>query len=482
MTRPGAAPILAVILALGLLLAPRPALAQSTPAPPLTPAQAALREIYKELVEINTTDSVGDTTEAARAMAARLKAGGFTDGELRIVVPPGAPKKGNLVARIKGSGAGKPILLLAHLDVVEAKREDWERDPFKMVEEGGYFYARGSVDDKAMAAIFVANMIRYRKEGYTPDRDLILALTADEELGSSSPWNGVSWLLKHDRALIEAEYALNEGGGAEMTRAGRPILLRVQAAEKVTVSFRLEAKNPGGHSSLPRPDNAIYQLAAGLGRLSRLEFPAKLNEITRGYFQRSAALFDGATAEDMRAVAREGGPDPAAAARLSARSPLYNSIMRTTCVATRLEGGHAGNALPQTARALVNCRVLPGEPIDGVREEIVRAVGDPGITVTQTGQPELSQPSSLRPDLMRAVEATTAALWPGIPVIPTMSTGATDSRFLRNAGIPAYGVSGLFLGPDDARSHGLNERMPVASLWGGQDFLYRLVKVLAGGR
>jgi len=267
-----------------------------------------------------------------------------------------------------------------------------------------------------------------------------------------------------------------------MTREGKPILLRVQAAEKVTVSFRLEAKNPGGHSSLPRPDNAIYQLAAGLDRLSRLEFPTRLNEITRGYFLRSAALFDQATADDMRALAKDGGPDPAAAARLSKRSPLYNSTMRTTCVATRLEGGHAGNALPQTARALVNCRVLPGDPIDGVREAIVQAVGDPGITVTQTGQPELSQPSSLRPDFMRVVEATTAALWPGIPVIPTMSTGATDSRFLRNAGIPTYGVSGLFLGPDDARSHGLNERMPVASLWGGQEFLYRLVKGLAGGR
>jgi acetylornithine deacetylase/succinyl-diaminopimelate desuccinylase-like protein len=481
MTRPGAAPIVFVVLALTLLLAPCPAPAQSTPAP-LTPAQAALREIYKELVEINTTDSVGDTTVAARAMAARLKAAGFTDGDLRIVVPPGAPRKGNLVARLKGHGTGKPILLLAHLDVVEAKREDWERDPFTMVEEGGYFYARGSVDDKAMAAIFVANLARYRQEGYTPDRDLILALTADEELGSSSPWNGVSWLLRHDRGLIEAEYALNEGGGAEMTRDGRPILLRLQAAEKVSVSFRLETKNPGGHSSLPRPDNAIYQLASGLGRLSHLEFPVKLNEITQGYFQRSAPLFDAATTADMRAVARDGGPDPAAASRLSARSAAYNSLLRTTCVATRLEGGHASNALPQSARATVNCRVLPGEPIDGVRDEIVRALADPAITVTRTTEPTLSQPSSLRPDLLRAVEATTAALWPGIPVIPTMSTGATDSRFLRNAGIPAYGVSGLFLGPDDARSHGLNERMPVASLWGGQEFLYRLVKTLAGGK
>ncbi len=354
-------------LVLALLLSAWPVTAHAqlpSPGPP-TPDQTLLREIYKELVEINTTDSVGDTTAAARAMAARLKAGGFADADLQIIVPPGAPRKGNLVARLKGTGAKAPLLLLAHLDVVEAKREDWERDPFKLVEEDGYFYARGSVDDKAMAAIFVANLIRYKKAGYVPERDLILALTADEELGSNSRWNGVSWLLKHHRALIEAEFALNEGGGGEMTRQGRPILLRVQAAEKVTVSFRLETRNPGGHSSLPRRDNAIYQLAEGLARFSRHEFPAKLNEITRGYFQRSAPLYTGAVADDMRAIATDGAPDPQVAARLSAVHAFYNSIMRTTCVATRLEGGHADNALPQTARALVNCRVLPGEPVDG---------------------------------------------------------------------------------------------------------------------
>ena len=470
-----------VALLVALLLPALP-LAAAAQSPIPTPDQTLLRAIYKELVEINTTDSVGDTTQAARAMAARLKAGGFADTELEIIVPPGAPRKGNLVARLKGTGARKPLLLLAHLDVVEARREDWERDPFKLVEEDGYLYARGSVDDKAMAAIFVANMIRYKKEGYVPDRDLILALTADEELGSSSAYNGVMWLLRHHRPLIEAELALNEGGGAEMTRDGRPVLLRVQAAEKVSVSFRLEARNPGGHSSLPRPDNAIYQLSEGLARFARHQFPPRLNEITRGYFLRSAPLYSGPTAEDMLAVAREGGPDPEAAARLSAASPLYNSVMRTTCVATRLEGGHASNALPQSARAVVNCRVLPGESFDAVREEIVKAIGDPGITVTRTSEPTPSQPSSLRPDLMQAVEGVTAALWRGVPVIPSMSTGATDSRFLRNAGIPAYGVSGLFLGPDDSRSHGLNERMPVKSLYGGHEFLYRLVKALGGGR
>ncbi|HYB71498.1 MAG TPA: M20/M25/M40 family metallo-hydrolase [Candidatus Bathyarchaeia archaeon] len=468
-----------LVVGLLLLLLPSSATAQSA-AP--TPEIMLLRDIYKEVVEINTTDSAGDTTVAARAMAARLKAGGFTDAEMEIVVPPGAPKKGNLVARLRGTGAKKPLLLIAHLDVVEARREEWERDPFKLVEEDGYFYARGSSDDKAMVAIFVANMIRYKKEGYVPDRDLILALTADEELGSTSPWNGASWLLKNRRALIDADLAINEGGGGEMTRDGRPVVLRLQAAEKVSVSFRLETKNPGGHSSLPRKDNAIYQLAEGLVRFSHHEFPVKLNEITRGYFERSAQFYPANTADDMRAVARSGGPDLAAAARLSAASPFANSVLRTTCVATRLDGGHAGNALPQTARATVNCRVLPGEPIDEVREEIVKAVGDAGITVTRTSEPEQSPASPLRPDVVQAVEASAAALWPGVPVVPSMSTGATDSRFLRNAGISAYGVSGIFLGPDDARAHGLNERMPVKSLYGGYEFLYRLVKTLGGGR
>src|SRR5262245_58398570 len=474
--RLGSGLVLVLVVSLGSAVAD----AQLPAPPPPTPEQAWLREIYKELVEINTTDSVGDNTAAARAMAARLRAGGFAGADMQIIVPPGAPKKGNLVARLRGTGAKKPLLLLAHLDVVEAKREDWERDPFKLVEEDGYFYARGSVDDKAMAAIFVANLIRYKKEGYAPERDLILALTADEELGSSSPWNGVSWLLKHHRALIEAEFALNEGGGAEMTREGRPVLLRVQAAEKVSVSFRLEARNPGGHSSLPRPDNAIYQLSEGLARFSRHQFPPRLNEITRGYFLRNAGLYSGPTAEDMQAVAKEGGPDPEAAARLSAASPLYNSIMRTTCVATRLEGGHASNALPQTAAANVNCRMLPGESPDAVRDEIAKAVGNPSVTVTRTSTPVPSPPSALRPDGMQAIEKLTAEFWPGIPVVPSMSTGATDSRFMRNAGIPMYGVSGLLLDPDDNRSHGLNERMPVKSLYDGHEFLYRLVRELAG--
>ena len=436
------------------------------------------REIYQELVEINTTDSVGDNTQAAQAMAARLKSAGFTDTEMQIVVPPGAPKKGNLVARLKGTGAKKPLLLLAHIDVVEAKREDWERDPFKLVEEGGYFYARGSVDDKAMAAIFVANMIRYKKQGYRPDRDLILALTADEELGSTSKWNGANWLVKNNRALIDAEFGLNEGGGGEL-KGGKPLLNRVQAAEKVSVHFRLEVKNPGGHSSRPRPDNAIYELAEGLAKFGKFHFPVKLNETTRIYFSRSAQFQSGQTADDMRAIARD-TPDPEAAARLS-QSPTYNSTLRTTCVATRLDGGHANNALPQTARATVNCRILPDDPVDGVMKTIQQVVGDK-VTVTRASEPVPSAPSALRPEVMGPIEKVTGEFWPGVPVVPAMSTGATDSRFMRNGSIAMYGVSGLFLDQDDNRSHGLNERMPVKSLYGGHEFLYRLVKELAGGK
>ncbi len=436
------------------------------------------REIYQELVEINTTDSVGDNTQAAQAMAARLKAAGFTDAEMQVVVPPGAPKKGNLVARLRGTGAKKPLLLLAHIDVVEAKREEWERDPFKLVEEGGYFYARGSVDDKAMASIFVANMIRYKKQGYRPERDLILALTADEELGSTSKWNGANWLVKYNRALIDAEFGLNEGGGGEL-KGGKPLLNRVQAAEKVSVHFRLEVKNPGGHSSRPRPDNAIYELSEGLAKFGKFHFPVKLNETTRIYFSRSAQFQSGQAADDMRAVARD-TPDPEAAVRLS-QSPTYNSTLRTTCVATRLDGGHANNALPQTARATVNCRILPDDPVEGVLKTIQQVVGDK-VTVTRMSEPVPSAPSALRPEVMGPIEKVTGEFWPGVPVVPAMSTGATDSRFMRNGGIPMYGVSGLFLDQDDNRSHGLNERMPVKSLYDGHEFLYRLVKELAGGK
>ena len=442
----------------------------------LTPDQRLLREIYQELVEIDTTDSAGDTTRAARAMAARLKAGGFSDTDLHIIVPPGAPKKGNLVARLAGSGAKKPLLLLAHIDVVEAKRADWQRDPFKLVEEGGYFYARGASDDKSMAAVFVANLIRMKREGIRPARDIVLALTADEEI-IPSPYNGVEYLLKHHRALIDAELALNEGGGGQIDRDGKYRFHGIQAGEKVFQTYRLEVTNPGGHSARPMPDNAIYQLAEGLGRLSKYAFPFRLNPVTRGFFTRMAGLESGQLAADMRAITSE-PPDAQALARIS-NVPAYNAIIRTTCVATMLSAGHATNALPQRANAVVNCRILPDESVDEVDRMLAKVMGDDRIKIQRDGAPVLSPVPPLTATVMQPVEAISASMWPGVPVIPTMAAGATDGRFLSSAGIPTYGISGMFRDADGGGVHGLNERMPVKSLYEGQVFLDRLVRALA---
>jgi acetylornithine deacetylase/succinyl-diaminopimelate desuccinylase-like protein len=433
-----------------------------------------LREIYKELIEINTTQSAGDTVKAAEAMAARLTAAGFAAADVKVMTQ--APRKGNLVARLHGSGARKPILLLAHLDVVEAKREDWEHDPFVLREEDGYFTARGSIDDKAMAAIFTANLIRYKQDGFAPDRDLILALTTDEEIGTTSPYNGVAWLMREHREMIEAAFAINEGGGGAL-KDGKHFRNTVQASEKIVANFSLTVKNPGGHSSVPLKENAITRLAAGLVRLGAFDFPVNLNDVTRGYFEKVAAIESGEVAVDMRAILAP-TPDAAAVARL-AEKPFYNAQMRTTCVATRLEGGHAVNALPQTARAIVNCRVLPNDTIEAIHQGLERAVADDKIAVAMLNTPQLSPPSPLDGEFMAAVERLTREMWPGVPVIPAMSTGATDSLVLRNAGMPAYGTSGLFVEPSDNRTHGLNERILVQSLYDGQEYLYRLVKTLA---
>jgi len=458
---------LRVVLAALVLLSPLAAAAQTR-----TGDERAFLEIFRELVEINTTDSVGDTTRAAEAMGARLRAAGFPAADVQVLAPH--PRKGNLVARLRGSGSGKPVLLLAHLDVVEARREDWSFDPFTLLEKDGYFYGRGTSDDKAMAAIFVDTFVRLKHEGFTPTRDLILALTADEELGASSKYNGVRWLLANHRPLIEAGLAINEGGGGEL-RGGRHLVNRLQTSEKVPLSYRLEVTNAGGHSSRPTTDNAIYQLAEGLVRLSKFAFPARLNDATRLYFERAAALHTGQLAADMRAVAQP-TPDPAALARLSADAG-YNALLRTTCVATRLEGGHANNALPQMARAVVNCRILPGHPAEDVQRTVAQVVGGAPITVTPLGEAFNSPPSPLDPELLALVERITGEMWPGTIVIPTMSTGATDSRWLRAAGIPSYGVSGLFLG--ESRAHGRDERIGVKDLYAGRQFLHRLVKELA---
>ena len=440
-----------------------------------TPQQRLARDVYKELLEINTVTATGDTAAAAQAMAARLKSAGFAADDVRVFTP--APRKGNLVARLRGTGAQRPILLVAHIDVVEARREDWTTDPFKLVEKDGYFYARGSGDDKFMAAAFVANLMRYKQEGYRPARDIILVLETDEEI-LDADGVGMSWLIKNHRELIDAELALNEGAGVGL-KNGKPLRNGVQTSEKVPVNYRLEVKNSGGHSSLPRKDNAIYRLADGIGRLARFDFPVKLNETTRLWFERSAATEAPQTAADMRALAA-GRVDAAAIARLAA-NPLYNAQMRTTCVATMLEGGHATNALPQTARATVNCRVLPGEPLAEVAATLRKVLADDQIALTQTWAHVASDPSPLRPDLVQAIEKLTAEFWPGIPVIPSMSTGATDGSFLRNVGIPTYGHSGLAGDVDDVRAHGRDERVSVKAFDNGLEYLYRLVKVLAGG-
>ncbi len=438
------------------------------------PHEQRAREIYKELVEINTTDtSAGNVTKAAEAMATRLKAAGFPDTDVRVLGP--APNKFNLVMRYRGTGAKRPMLLLAHLDVVDAKREDWSFDPFVFREEDGWFYGRGTSDDKAMASQFVANLIRLKEEGFKPERDLILALTADEEGGD---YNGAEWLVTQHHDLVDAEFAINEGGGGNM-RKGKYLTNEIQAAEKVYQDFHLEVTNSGGHSSLPVKDNAIYHLAQGLARLAALEFPVELNEITSTYFERSATVeSDPATAADMRAVARA-TPDLAAAARLSAKLPYWNSMMRTTCVATRLTGGHANNALPQLASANVNCRMLPGATVDSVRQTLIDTVADPKITISLVKDAKPSQPAILRADVLNAVESLTKEMFPGVVVVPVMSTGATDGLYFRNAGIPTYGVDGTFGDIDDVRAHGRDERVGVKQYFEGLEFQYRLIKALA---
>ena len=433
-------------------------------------------DIYRQLLEINTTASVGDTYAAAQAMAARLIDAGFPASDVHAF--ESAPKRGNLVARLRGTGKRKPILLVAHIDVVEANRADWSTDPFKLVEKDGYFYARGSGDDKYMAATWIANLIRYKKEGYRPDRDIIVALETDEESGNPEGL-GIGWLISQHRDLIEAEFALNEGGGVA-TKEGKPIWNALQTSEKVYQSFWLETHNPGGHSSQPRKDNAIYELAAGLERIAKFDFPVMLNETTRAFFQQRAKIETGQTAADMQAILAP-QPEPAAVARLSAQVP-YNAQLRTTCVATRLEGGHADNALPQVARAMINCRILPQQPPEEVRDTLVRVLADDKITVTADKPAVPSPPSPLRPELVKTVEKLTAKFWPGVPVLPVMSTGATDGLYLRNAGIPTYGHSGLAADMFDVRAHGKDERVGVQSFFTGQEYLYELVKQLSGGR
>jgi acetylornithine deacetylase/succinyl-diaminopimelate desuccinylase-like protein len=441
------------------------------------------REIFKQLIEINTTDSVGNVTTAADAMAARLRDAGFSGKDV-VVAGPNDRKK-NLVARIHGTGKRKPLLFISHLDVVEARREDWTTDPFQFVEKDGYFYGRGTEDVKEGDAILVANFIRMKKEGLTPDRDVILALTADEEGGD---FNGVDWLLKTHRDWIDAEYCINLDGGEFEKQQGKHVLAAIQASEKVYADFQLESLNPGGHSSVPSSDNAIYHLAGALTRLQGFSFPAQINEITRNYFERTADLTSGQVAADLRAAAKQ-PPNATAIERLSA-VPYYNALLRTTCVATMLSGGHAPNALPQTARANVNCRIFPGEDPEKVRQTLERTIADSKVAVTAVPQHAADgtlvplvavPPSPLLPELTQAMDKTVHAMWGNVPVVATMSTGATDGKITRIAGIPTYGVACLFFNREDNRAHGKDERIGVQDFYEGIEFNYRLIRELSGG-
>jgi acetylornithine deacetylase/succinyl-diaminopimelate desuccinylase-like protein len=454
------------LVALALLAAP--AGAQT-----LTPQQQAFRNIYRELIEIDTTEATGDTLRAAEAMAARLKAAGFPASDIRVI--SSAPRKGNLVARLHGTGAKRPILLLAHLDVVPPGA-NWEHDPFKLTEAGGYFHGRGVIDDKAMAAIFVANLIEYVREDFRPERDIILALTTDEEL-AHSPHNGIKWLVEHERALIDAEFAINEGGGGAL-RNGTPFRLAVQLSEKVYQSYLLEVTDPGGHSAAPRRDNPIYRLSAALTRLAQFDFPPRLNAVTRENFERLAETESPPMAAAIKALLA-GNTDAATLAPLSDNAG-YNAQMRTTCVATLLEAGQVENALPQTARATVNCRILPDEPVEEIGRTLARVIADDRVKVTAVGKPTTGPPSLPHPEVMQSVANISAAMWPGVPIQASMSAGYTDSRWLRSAGIPTYGVSGLFSDAGRNGVHGINERVAVRDVYASKDFLDRLVRELAG--
>jgi acetylornithine deacetylase/succinyl-diaminopimelate desuccinylase-like protein len=457
-------------LAFFSLLFAAAASAQSRILPPQSERDLA-RSIYKEFVEIKSGYTTGATTPVAEAAARYLKAAGFPDSDIFIGGP--IPTKANLVVRYHGTGRARPILLLAHTDVVEAKREDWSTDPFMLVEKDGFFYGRGTGDDKAQAAIWIANLIRYKREGFRPDRDIIVALTADEEGGG--PYNGVQWLLKNKPKLIDAELALNEGGWGESVNGTR-LANDLQVSEKYVINYRLEVRNKGGHSSLPVADNAIYHLAGALDRLSRFSFPLKTNDVTRAYFRAMSNIESGSVRTDLAAVA---SGNAAAMKRVAQSSTAWNATLRTTCVATMLEGGHARNALPQLAAANVNCRVLPEESVDHVTSALRRVVADTAVAISIVDTPQRGPASPMRADLMSAISSETAAMWPGVRAVPMMVMGATDGLYLRSAGIPTYGVQGFFYDRGDIRFHGRDERIGVQSFYEGQTFLYELVKRLS---
>jgi acetylornithine deacetylase/succinyl-diaminopimelate desuccinylase-like protein len=445
-------------------------------------------DIFQQLIEINSTDSVGNVTTASEAMAQRFRDAGFAESDMQILGPSDNDRKKNLVVRLHGTGKHKPILLIGHLDVVEAHREDWTTDPFQFVEKDGFYYGRGTQDMKSGDAIMVTTLIRFKKEGYTPDRDIILALTADEEGGKS---NGVDWLLKNHRDLIDAEFVFSHDGGGILSDHGKPVMMTVDATEKLYADFQLSVTNPGGHSSLPRPDNAIYALADGLARLQNFQFPFELNEVTRAYYERMAKVETPARAAAMKGILKN-PPDPEAVAQLS-KDPIDNSTIHTTCVATRLIAGHANNALPQRAEANVNCRILPGHSAEEVRQKMIKVFADPkgvdsNITVRYVDNmgnvfesaPDRKSlpPPPLRRDVFGPLEKITSEMWPGTPVIPDMSPGASDGVYTMGAGMPTYGIAGIAIDRDDIRAHGRDERLGVESYYKGVDFYYRYLKAV----
>jgi len=443
-------------------------------------------EIFKQLIEINTTDSVGSTTVAAEAMAKRLRDAGFPAEDVIVMGPN--PRKGNMVARLHGTGAHKPVLLIGHLDVVEAKRSDWTTDPFQFVEKDGYYYGRGTQDMKDGDAIMMATLIRMKQEGYKPDRDIILALTADEEGGAS---NGVDWLVKNHRDLVDSEFVLNHDGGGVIVENGKLLGFSVDATEKLYSDYQLSSLNPGGHSSMPTPDNAIYHIADALGRLEHYSFPFELNAVTRAELAAMSETYPPEKAALVIAVLKD-PPDQTAVARLSAEDPILNSTFRTTCVATRLAAGHANNALPQTATANVNCRIFPGHSREEIRQELVKIFADPKITVgyvqidgsvapTAPNEQQLP-PVALRDDVMKPLREISAEFWPGMPIVPNMAIGASDSRYTYAAGMPSFGIQGVALDNNDIRAHGKDERLPVESFDTGVQFYYRYLKALTSGK
>jgi acetylornithine deacetylase/succinyl-diaminopimelate desuccinylase-like protein len=436
--------------------------------------RAAFRALYKEMVEIDSSPTTGSCTKVVTAMEARLKAAGYTSADYELVIPPGKPDDGNIVARLKAPNATKkPVLLLGHIDVVDARREDWQREPFKLFEENGYFYGRGTADMKGQAAVWVDLMVRFKQEkNFRASRDLIMALTCGEE--TSNRVNGADYILQNKRSLIDAAFALNEGGGGLLSEAGKPLALQVQAGEKIHQVYTLEVTNPGGHSSRPIPDNAIYRLMQATTKVSQISFPVQVTPVVREYFRITGPTLAGPIGAAMSAVAKD--PNDQAALKTLIADPTYNAQVHTTCVATQLEGGHAPNALPQRARATLSCRVMQGTTPEQVKETLEKAIGDPEVKVAIERRRDGSPPPQLTEEIMGPVRDAAKKLWPGAPIAPLMTAGATDGRFLMVAGIPTYGMSGMFSTNDETNAHGLNEKIRVKSLYEGRDFLEAVVR------